>query len=175
MQRVRRALGDIALAVDDGHDLAWATEVGAVIDEARAKTFAERLMRTKEIIAVDGMLAVWLREQKSMPPVRGLAEVLLRDTQRVAALRSTDLLILDARSFHVAYDRMLPLVIRVQRMSGCRLNLDLQRVAIPADEIEWILQGQDPERIIVENPADISSLRAQCDQEVVHLVDICSR
>jgi len=158
---------------DDGRDLAWAVEVGAVIDETRSKTFVARLLGAKEIIAVDGMLAVWLREQSSMPSVRGLAEVLLRDSQRVAALRSTDLLILDARSFHGAYQLMLPLVDHVSRVSGCRLNLDLQRVAIPAAEIEWIMQGLDPERIIMENPGDISNFREQCNQEVVHLVDIC--
>lgn len=174
MQRVQRGLGEVTLAVDDGNDLARAFEAGAVIDETRAKTFAERLRHAKEIIVVDGMLAIWLREQPSMPRVSGLAEVLLRDSQRVAAFRKTDLFILDAQSFHSAYDRVLPLADNVSRVSGCRLNLDLQRVAIPAAEIEWILQGLNPERIIVENPADLAYIRAQCDQEVVHLVDIGS-
>ena len=172
MQRIQHALGDIALAGDDGHDLAWAAEVGELIDETRAETFVAQLMHANEIITIDGMLAVWLREQKPKLPVRGLADILLRDVQRVAALCSNDLLILDARSFHSDYHRMLPLAHRIRIESGCRLNLDLQRVAIPAAEIEWILQGLDPERIIVENPEDISSLRSQCDQEVVHLVDI---
>jgi len=172
MQRIRHALGDIDFTDDNGQDLAWAAEVGAVIDESRAESYVARLSPAKEIIVVDGMLAVWLREQQPKLRVRGLAEVLLRDAQLVAALRSTDLLILDARSFHSDYHKMLSLAHRVRNVSGCRLNLDLQRVAIPAAEIEWILEGLDPERIVVENPEDVSKLLAQCDQEVIHLVDI---
>ena len=172
LERVVAALEGIEVATDDGRDLAWAAEAGVTPERARMTEWLDGLHHAREVVVVEGMLAVWLAEQRPSLRVRGLGEVLLSDRRRVNALSADDLLVLDARSFHAAYGRMLPIVDRVRRESGCWLNLDLQRVAIPAAETGWTLQGITPDRVIVENPADVASVREQTDLDVVHLVDV---
>lgn len=80
-----------------------------------------------------------------------------------------DLLIIEPRRYHADYQHRVGLYDMLRRESGCMLNLDLQRIAIPArlpapeahvdgyDELaqaRWIVQGLTITRIVVEDPAD---------------------
>jgi len=82
-----------------------------------------------------------------------------------------DLLVIEPHSYHADYERRVKLYDELRRESGCMLNLDLQRIAIPArlpapaalagayDDLaqaRWIVQGYAIERIVVEDPADRS-------------------
>lgn len=84
-------------------------------------------------------------------------------------LNPGDLLIIEPRSYHADYERRVKLYDRLRRDTGCMLNFDLQRIAIPArlpapaaqavagDDLaqaRWIVQGFKIERIVVEDPAD---------------------
>ena len=63
----------------------------------------------------------------------------------------------------------------LRKETGCAMNLDLQRIAIPAcDEAEarWMLKGRRPARIVVENPADRDILRRVADVPVLHLAEL---
>jgi ferredoxin len=80
-----------------------------------------------------------------------------------------DLLVIEPRSYHADYEHRVKLYDEIRRETGCMLNLDLQRIAIPArlpapkgdacDDLaqaSWIVQGRKVERIVVEDPADCS-------------------
>jgi len=82
-----------------------------------------------------------------------------------------DLLVIEARSYHADYQPRVELYDALRRETRCMLNLDLQRIAIPArlpapeghdyacDDLaqaRWIVLGRAIERIVVEDPADCS-------------------
>ncbi|MCX7176188.1 MAG: 4Fe-4S dicluster domain-containing protein [Proteobacteria bacterium] len=80
-----------------------------------------------------------------------------------------DLLVIEPRSYHADYERRVKVYDELRRETGCMLNLDLQRIAIPARlpvpadyadacdylaQARWIVQGFKIQRIVVEDPAD---------------------
>jgi len=84
-------------------------------------------------------------------------------------LGAGDLVVIEPRSYHADYERRVRLYDGIRRETGCMLNLDLQRIAIPArlpppaghaeacDDLaqaRWIVQGRAIERVVVEDPAD---------------------
>lgn len=84
-------------------------------------------------------------------------------------LRPGDLLVIAADAFHADYEARVPAYDQLRRDTGCQLNLDLQRIAIPArlplpaqyrnaaddlDQARWIVQDRSIRRIVVEDPAD---------------------
>ncbi|MDX8403188.1 MAG: hypothetical protein R8K54_02120, partial [Mariprofundaceae bacterium] len=71
--------------------------------------------------------------------------------------------------------------------TGCSMNLDLHRMAIPTGigsmsdslgqfdvrkQIEWLIQGRTFNRIVVENPADQSMLAEVTDKPVVYVGEL---
>ena len=70
--------------------------------------------------------------------------------------------LIEARTYHADHARLVAHYDGLRKETGCAMNLDLQRIAIPAcDEAEarWMLKGRRPARIVVENPADRDILR----------------
>jgi len=142
-------------------------------------------------VVVEGILHRFLRRRLPRLRVVGLAEALLRVEGVRRSLRPGDFLVLDARSFHSDYQRNLKLFDRVRRESGCQMNLDLQRLAIPttadatagsraarestvATAIRWMLQGREIERIVAESPVELGAFRAHTEIPVVHLSEIAN-
>jgi hypothetical protein len=81
----------------------------------------------------------------------------------------------------------------LRRERGCRMNLDLQRIAIPAaapglrqrlgldpagdaaehdGQARWILQGRDVARIVIESVEDRAAFERVSTLPVVHLADL---
>ena len=73
--------------------------------------------------------------------------------------------------------------------SGCSMNLDLQRIAIPVtarslrqrlgmdafddtDQTRWLLKGRKMSRVVVENAEDMRVLRERAGVPVVHLAEL---
>jgi hypothetical protein len=70
------------------------------------------------------------------------------------------------------------------------MNLDLQRIAMPARQrlsrpahgrrgedlaqARWLLQGRQPARIVVEDPAERELLRRVTDVPVLHLAELAT-
>ncbi|MFA6311783.1 MAG: hypothetical protein WCV99_16735 [Sterolibacterium sp.] len=82
-----------------------------------------------------------------------------------------DLLVIEPGGYHADYQRRVQVYDELHRETGCMLNLDLQRIAIPArlpalatqvaagDDLaqaRWIVHGRTIQRIVVEDPADRS-------------------
>ncbi len=179
----------ISVADDDGHDLALTLETGAAVDTGRVQEFLAPFRQARELVVVEGILHRFLRRRLPRLRVTGLAEALLRIDRVRRSLRPGDLLVVDARSFHSDHHRNLDLFDRVRRETGCQMNLDLQRLAIPttadatagsraarastvATAIRWMLRGRKIDRIVAESPLDIGAFRTHTDIPVVHLSEI---
>ena len=105
----------------------------------------------------------------SIEPEPGPKEPLIAQPAVRRRLGAGDLVVIETRSYHADYERRVRLYDGIRRETGCMLNLDLQRIAIPArlpppagstdacDDLaqaRWIVQGRAIERIVVEDPAD---------------------
>ncbi len=179
----------ISISDDDGHDLALTLETGAALETGRVEEFLAPFRVARELIVVEGILHRFLRWRLPRLRITGLAEALLRVEGVRRSLRPGDFLVIDARSFHSDHRRNLKLFDRVRRESGCQMNLDLQRLAIPttadatagnranrestvATAIRWMLAGRKIDRIVAESPLDIGAFRAHTEIPVVHLSEI---
>ena len=104
-------------------------------------------------------------ESIDMEPATG--EPLVTRSALRRRLGPGDLLVIETRGYHADYQRRVRLYDGLRRDTGCMLNLDLQRIAIPArlpvpeghagDDLaqaRWIVQGRAIERVVVEDPAD---------------------
>ena len=150
LARVLELLGAKACE-DAGEDIALALEAGAAIPTQRLERFLGQLRGAQTVLVEDG---VWMRHLRSWVPgkrLAGLGEALTAldgDYQRLVG----------------HYDRL-----RTER--GCATNLDLQRIAIPAAEADWILKGRSVERIVVERMEDAAAFGTQ-GRPVVHVAEL---
>jgi hypothetical protein len=153
--------------------------------------FLAPFRQARELVVVEGILHRFLRRRLPRLQVAGLAEALLRVDRVRRSLRPGDFLVVDARSFHSDHHRNLDLFDQVRRETGCQMNLDLQRLAIPttadatagnraarestvATAVRWMLEGRKIDRIVAESPLDIGAFRTHTDVPVVHLSEIAA-
>jgi hypothetical protein len=192
LHRVVEILGKsaaISVSDRDGHELALTLENGKSVESGWVERILAPFLKARELIVVEGILHRFLRRRLPHLKVIGLAEALLRIDPIRQSLRPKDFLVIDARSFHSDYQRTLKLFDRVRRETGCQMNLDLQRLAIPttadatagdraarestvATAISWMLKGRTIDRIVTESPVDLGAFRAHTDIPVVHLSEI---
>jgi heterodisulfide reductase subunit C len=187
LARIQALLG-LAVFDDDGADITRALELGHVVPEGRLHAFVESL-RGYSIVAADGLLLRQLRRWLPGSQRMGLGAALSTRAAVRSNIAATDLYIIEPRAFHGDYERLVGYYDRLQRETGCSLNLDLQRIAIPArshglarqlglaagedrTQTRWILQGRRPERILVECLADRAAFEGVCELPVLHLAEL---
>ncbi|MDX8384824.1 MAG: hypothetical protein R8M45_12140, partial [Ghiorsea sp.] len=100
-------------------------------------------------------------------------------------LQNTDFYIISAPAFHADHAKRVAYYSALQQQTGCSINLDLQRNALPtaigADrldekmQVEWLLQGRVFERMIVEDAADKSRLAALSGKPVLHVSELMGK
>lgn len=181
--------GEIALGGDDGSDIALALEAGATIPAQRLERFLQPLRGLKQIVVADGLLLHHLRQWLPGSKIVGLGEALSRLPGVRRALGASDLYVIEPRAYHADYQRLVKHYDALRSATACTLNLDLQRIAIPAaarslaqklgsaeidDRVQagWILQGRNITRIVVENIEDGAAFRQVSDCPVVHVADL---
>ena len=106
-----------------------------------------------------------------------------------AKLGAGDLYVIEPRAYHADYELLVSYYDKLRKDTGCMLNLDLQRIAIPAraqglpqklgrlpaaDEAQarWILQGRQVSRIVVESLADRATFARVSELPVLHLAEL---
>ena len=182
-----QALLGLALAADDGADIALALELGVGIPQGRLQVFLESL-RGHSIVAADGLLLRQLRRWLPGSQRMGLGAALSTRAAVRSNLGPADLYVIEPRAYHADYGRMVAFYDRLQLETGCSLSLDLQRIAVPAvadglpqrmglapgddTQAKWILQGRKPGRIVVESLADRAAFERVCDVPVLHLAEL---
>ena len=182
------ALLNLPVFDDDGDDIALALELGADIPQARLQSFVGSLSG-HSIVAADGLLVRQLRRWLPGSRRMGLGAALCSRAAVRSNLAATDLYVIEPRACHADHERMVIYYNNLQSEIGCMLSLDLQRIAIPAStpgllhklglavgdddtQAKWILRERTPERIVVEDLADIAAFRRITDIPVVHLAEL---
>jgi NAD-dependent dihydropyrimidine dehydrogenase PreA subunit len=181
--------GHISIAHDDGSDIALALEAGAALPAQRLERFLQPLRGLKKIIVADGLLLRHLRQWLPRTEVASLGVALSRLAALRRALRASDLYVIEPRAYHADYERLVRYYDALRLAAGCALNLDLQRIAIPATarglpqklglesiddtvQTRWILQGRKIARIVVESMEDGAAFEQISACPVVHLADL---
>ena len=170
LARTLALLEGYELAVDDGADIVAALETGAPITDERLAAFLAPLARARQIVVAEGLLLRALRRWLADASIRGIGEALLPAIG--ANLRAGDLYVIASQAFNCDQPRLIGRYDSLRSSSGCEMNLDLQRIAMPAaGQAGWILEGRNVERIVVEDLAD----RAVFDfagKPVLHLAEL---
>ncbi len=183
--------GRLALAEDDGADIALALESGILVPKERLERFLQPLRRARKIVVADGLLLRHARQWLPRAELVSLGEALSGLTTVRRALGAGDLYVIEPRAYHADYQRLVRYYDGLRAASGCAFNLDLQRIAIPAaaptlplklgpeaaagdDSVQarWILQGRNFTRIVLESMEDAAAFRSVSHLPVVHLADL---
>lgn len=115
-----------------------------------------------------------------LPKVRSELEgelspfVISCDASVQAQIGKDDLYMIDATPFHAHYADRVIHYDDLRKQTGCSMNLDLNRMVIATGvgsaaeiagqfdvkkQVQWLIQGREFKRVIVENHADMSLLR----------------
>jgi NAD-dependent dihydropyrimidine dehydrogenase PreA subunit len=181
--------GNLALAEDDGSDIALALEAGATVPAQRLERFLRPLRGLKTIVAADGLLLRQLQQWLPGSKIASLGVALSSLSAVRRALGASDLYVIESRAYHADYQRLVKHYDTLRADRGCAFNLDLQRIAIPAtarslaqrlglaeidDQVQtrWILQGRNVTRIVVESMDDAAAFAQVSALPVVHLADL---
>ncbi|MFH1045110.1 MAG: 4Fe-4S dicluster domain-containing protein [Pseudomonadota bacterium] len=181
--------GKIPIADDDGGDIALALEAGVSIPAPRLERFLQPLRGLKNIVVADGLLLRPLRQWLPRSQIFSLGVALSRLASVRRALGAGDLYVIEPRAYHADYQRLVKYYDALRADCGCALNLDLQRIAIPAAarslpqslgldaiddkvQVRWILQGRKITRIVVESLEDAAAFEHARHCPVVHLADL---
>ncbi len=177
------------LAVDDGDDIALALEAGVAIPESRVEAFLAPLRSATTLVVADGLLARALRHWLPLMSITSVGVALSRRADLRRRLRADDLYVIEPRAFHCNHATLVRYYDKLRIETGCAMNLDLQRIAIPAtarnlrqrlgleppddtEQARWILHQRKIRRIVVESVADITAFEQVCDLPVVPLVHL---
>ena len=176
-------------ALDDGDDIALALEAGAEISAARREEFLQPLRAAAGLVVADALLArelkIWLPQHK----ISNLGMALSRRANLRRLLRKDDLYVIEPRAFHADHEARVRYYDDLRHATGCAMNLDLQRIAIPAtarslpqrlgleatddtEQTRWLLQGRKIARIVVEDAGDIAAFKQIGNLPVVHLAEL---
>lgn len=161
---------EFSVAEDHAQDIAQALESGAAISAERLEHFLEPLRSAKRVVVAEGLLVRFLRRWLPGVSVSGIGEALLSAVR--GKLRTDDLYVIESRSYNLDQPRLVGRYDALRAASGCHMNLDLQRIALPAArQGEWILEGRAVERIVVEDLADRAAF-AFSGKPVLHVADL---
>ncbi|MCF8178641.1 MAG: 4Fe-4S dicluster domain-containing protein [Sulfuritalea sp.] len=187
LARVQALLG-YGLTEDDGADIAQALEVGIELPPARRRRFLN-MLEGRSLTVSDGLLLRQLRRWLPGARLQSLGEALSSLRAIRSRLTSADFYVIEPRAYHSDYERLVAYYDCLRQETGCAMNLDLQRIAIPAltqrlerrheafaeadlAEARWMLKGRQPGRIVVESLADRAMFERVCDVPVLHLAEV---
>ncbi len=191
LARASTLLGGIAVAADHGGDIALALESGAAIVPARREAFIAPLRAARRLVIADGMLLRAVRAWLPGVKVEGFGEAASRVAAVRAALSRHDFYVIEPRAYHADRERLVGHYDGLRHATGCGMNLDMQRLAIPttanslpqragrnrvdvAEQARWILEGHAFSRIVVEDVNDVAAFRAVTDKPVVHVAQVAA-
>lgn len=192
LARITRLLGDghsIAVENDGGADISLALELGVDIAPARIERFLAPLRLRKKIVVTDGLMLRQLRRWLPSVELIGLGVALSSLTPLRQRLRAGDLYVIEPRAYHENHAALVMHYDNLRAATGCAMNLDLQRIAIPTmavslpqtigrqappdgEQLRWILKGRSVSRIVVENLDDRYAFGEITDVPVVHLAEL---
>ena len=173
---------------NDGSELIKMLEAGLQPEDEQKKQFLKQLKGAKRLIVSDGLLQRFLRNWLPETMICSLGESLINNRSIRSAIKPSDMYIIETRGFNSDFKRQVKLYDELRKETGCLLNLDLQRIAIPTGaacvqelsdtnilepqkQIQWILEGHKPERIICESIEDMKPFQ-QTPLKVIHISEL---
>lgn len=183
----------IELANDNGNDITQALQAGIKISASRKKAFLDSVESATKLIISNGLLKrklqLWLPDMD----ITSLGYALSSLPGLQDKIGAKDLYIIESQAYHADFNFMVEHYDGLRRFSGCELNLDLQRLAIPTGGVgadmnqasrqsttgfdtekqgAWILQGLNIERIIVESVEDGFVMKKISSKPVIHVAEL---
>ncbi len=175
----------VSLAADDGRDIAGLLEACLPVTQDRIDDFIRPLRHASTLIVSEGLLHRPLRKWLQGKQIMGTGEAILSSAHIRKALGPEDLYIIECRGYHSDYERLVKFYDRLRKETGCQINLDLQRIAIPTgasslqakkgieaagclEQARWIIRGRSMRRIVVEDIADLAVFQRVADVPVIH-------
>jgi ferredoxin len=185
------ALLGCVVAGDDGDDIALTLEAGAPLAETRRAAFLGPLREAKRIIVADGLLCRTLKSWQPRANIVSLGVALSKRAELRGRLGAGDLYVIEPRAYHFEYEGLVRYYDDLRHQTGCAMNLDLQRIAIPAtarnlrqrlgieatddaEQMRWLMQGRRIARIVVEDARDIAAFKQIGKLPVVHLAELAN-
>lgn len=186
---------NVGQAQDNGCDITRALQSGYKISPQRQEEFINSVKSAKKLIVSDCLLKRALQQWLPSMKIISLGYLLSSLPGVQAKLGTKDLYIIECRSYNTDFERMVAHYNQLKQLSGCQLNLDLQRLAIPTGSIGhktkaelfsattkfnadkqalWILQGVNFDRIVVESVEDGIAIAKVCDKPIIHLTELLS-
>lgn len=180
---------DASIAASLADDISLAIETGLDIPPDVLEQFLTPLRAAKRIVVADGTLHSHLRAWVPGVVAVPLGEQLsLRPAVR-RLLQPGDMYLIDARSYHADYERLVMHYHRLREERGIHLNLDLQRIAVPAsvvglrqrlgertvddaEHVRWILKGRQVKRVIAERIEDQEAFARHSGIPVLHITEL---
>src|SRR5258706_131156 len=129
------------------------------------------LRAARRLVVAEGLLLRALRRWLPKVPSISLGEALTMKSAIRDKLRADDLYVIEPRAFHHDHARLVGHYDGLRAASGCEMNLDLQRIAIPASQAQWILEGRQVARIVVEDVNDGAAFSFAA-APVIHVADL---
>lgn len=174
---------------DSGHDVSLVVESGTVVPDSRREQFLAPLRSASEILVADGRLMRTLKQWLPGKKIVSLGLALSRHPLVRRALVAGDFYVIDPPAYHLEQEQLVRHYDDLRHESGCSMNLDLQRIAIPVtarslrqrlgmdafddtDQTRWLLKGRKMSRVVVENAEDMRVLRERAGVPVVHLAEL---
>jgi len=168
--RTLALLEGYSLASDDGADILAALKAGTSITRERIEEFLDPLSGARQLVVAEGLLLRALRRWLPRVSMSGIGEALLPMVG--TKLRAGDFYVIASQAFNQEQSRLIGRYDALRASSGCEMNLDLQRIAMPAaGQGPWILQGRRVERIVVEDLAERAAF-AFAGKPVLHLAEL---
>jgi ferredoxin len=170
LARTLALLDAFELVEDDGADIVAALETGVGISDERLAAFLAPLAAAQRLVVAEGLLVRALRRWLPDASISGIGEALLPAI--ADKVRAGDMYVIASQAFNFEQARLIVSYDSLRERSGCEMNLDLQRIAMPAPgQARWIMQGRTVERIVVEDLAERAAF-AFTGKPVLHLAEL---
>ncbi len=190
-------VGGVAQAQDNGADIIKAIKSGIEISSNRVEEFLSSIKSAKKLIVSDCLLRTALQQWLPDVKIMSLGYVLSSLPAIKNKLGEKDLYVIECRAYNANFKKMVAHYNQLKQHSGCQLNLDLQRLAMPTGGLDinkhrldskttmttfdphkqsqWILQGLNIDRIVVESVEDGIAMMHVSDKPVIHIAELLSR
>lgn len=188
--------GQVSQAQDNGSDISKAIKSGVEISPVRLEEFLTSISSATKLIVSDCLLRTALQQWLPSLKIISLGYVLSNLSLIKNKLSERDLYVIECRAYNANFQKMVTHYNQLKQHSGCQLNLDLQRLAMPTGGLDinkhrldskttmttfdphkqsqWILQGLNVDRIVVESVEDGMAMMQVSDKPIIHLTELLS-
>ena len=171
------AAADIAVSLAPTFHLV--TDSGPAIDASvdQIEAYLRPLRSAGMLVVSNGLLLRHLQRWIPGKPMISLGKLLSQQPAARSALGPKDLYIIDAQAYNLDYEANVLHYDTLRHETGCQTNLDLQRIAMPADDAaqaQWILRGLQPARIVIENETHRAIFAALGNWPVIHVAELAT-